>query len=74
MFMDLDEKAAVDLANQMQEIVRRLPVDTHPSTVMLAMCAMLGRAIRLIEPEHREEAFRWATSLIRADADVGPIN
>lgn len=68
--MQVDEQAAVDLANRFQDVVRRLPLDTHPSTVMLAMCAMLGRAIRLIEPQHREQALQWATSLIRADAEI----
>lgn len=72
--MDFDNDDAVALANRLQEVVRALPADTHPATVMLALCAMLARGIRLLDADEREKAFIWATDLIRLGAEIDPPN
>ncbi|OQW59802.1 MAG: hypothetical protein A4S17_02630 [Proteobacteria bacterium HN_bin10] len=67
-----DPDDAVELANRLQEVIRALPTDTHPHTIMTALCAMLARGISLLEPQERERALTWAMETVRIG--VEPIN
>ena len=53
-------------------MIRTLPTDTHPHTIMTALCAMLTRGISLVEPQERERAMTWAIETIRTG--IEPMN
>jgi len=61
-----DPDQAVELADRLQEVIRTLPPDTHPHTIMTALCAMLARGISLLEPQERERAMTWAMETVRS--------
>jgi hypothetical protein len=65
-----DPDEAVALANRINEIMRTLPPDTQPATVMTALCAMLARAINTLPSEQREAALTWTTTLLREHAEL----
>lgn len=69
---DGDDAAA--LANRLQDVIRSLPQDTHPTTIMVAICMMLGRAIQLVDPSDRQTLFAWTISVIREEAQLDLIN
>lgn len=67
-----DPADAVDLANRLHDVIRTLLTDTHPHTIMTALCAMLTRGISLVEPQERERAMTWAIETIRTG--IEPMN
>lgn len=60
-----DPDDAVELADRLHDVIRQLPPDTHPHTIMTALCAMLARGISLLEPQERGGAMPWAMETIR---------
>ncbi len=63
---------SIELANRLQDVIRTLPPDTHPHTIMTALCTMLARGISLMDPREHERAFQWAAELIWSG--IEPIN
>jgi len=68
--MHYDEDFAVELANRINAIMRDLPPDTQPSTVLTALCAVMGRLLMILREEDREPAFEQAMALVRVQAGI----
>jgi hypothetical protein len=63
-------KDAVELANRLQDVVRSLPPDTHPHTIMMALCAVMAQQINLLEPADREVTLAWAIRTVTSGVEI----
>lgn len=68
--MHYDEDFAVELSNRINEIMRDLPPDTQPATVLTALCAVMARLLTVLREEDRKPAFDYAMALVRDHAGI----
>jgi hypothetical protein len=65
-----DPDLSVDISNRINEIMRTLPAETSPSTVLTALCAVMARLLRTLHQEDRANALAQAMQLIKDHADI----
>lgn len=70
--MKYDPDLAADIANRINEIMRTLPADTQPVTVMTGLSAVMARLIILLREEDRELMLQEAITLIREHSGLWP--
>lgn len=72
--MHCDEDQAVELANRINELMRSLPPETQPWTVLTGLGAVTARLISSLREEDRESAFTQTMALIREHSGLAPRN
>lgn len=68
--MQYDQEFAAELAKRINEIMRDLPPEPQPITVLTALCAVMARLLSVLREDDREPAYEWAMSLVREHAGI----
>lgn len=68
-----DSDFAVDIANQINQVMRELPPEVQPVDVLTALAAVCARLLVTLRPEDREPAYEYLITTVRAHSGLRKV-
>lgn len=68
--MPHDCDLAVDIANPINQVMRKLPPEVQPGDVLSALAAVSARLLVTLRPEDREPAYEYLITTVRAHSGL----